>query len=181
MVALNIVGAFDRAWYSGLVKKLRVKGIQSNLLKLLEDYYQGRTLRVVTNGQTSQPSPIQTSLSQGSVLGLILWNIYIDDLLWQIPTLFTYAFDCILSQSYSCSESQRAVSKVNRQLRIVREWVETWQVGFDPEKTQAIVISRSPDASPAVSGRLFFGGKIHPLQENVKVLGVTIDCGLGFD
>ena len=96
MVALNIVGAFDRAWYSGLVKKLRVKGIQSNLLKLLEDYYQGRTLRVVTNGQTSQPSPIQTSLSQGSVLGLILWNIYIDELR-HIPTLLAYADESKLS------------------------------------------------------------------------------------
>ena len=60
------------------------------------------------------------------------------------------------------------------------EWGETWQVGFAPEKTQAIVISRSPAASLAVPGCLCFGGKIL-LQENIKMLGVTMDCCMRFD
>ena len=58
MVALDIAGAFDRVWHAGLVEKLHAKGFQGNLLELLENYLQGRTLRVVINGQTSQPSPI---------------------------------------------------------------------------------------------------------------------------
>uniref|UniRef100_A0A0P4VX79 Uncharacterized protein n=1 Tax=Scylla olivacea TaxID=85551 RepID=A0A0P4VX79_SCYOL len=181
VVALDIAGAFDRVWHAGLVKKLCAKGIQGNLLALLEDYLQGRTLRVVINGQASQPLPIQASVPQGSVLGPILWNIYIDDLLRQIPTLLAYADDCSLSRSYCRSDSQRAVRELNRQLRLVMEWGEAWQVSFAPEKTQAMVISRSPAASPAVSGCLFFGDQTLPLQEHVKLLGVTVDCGLRFD
>ncbi|MPC91667.1 RNA-directed DNA polymerase from mobile element jockey [Portunus trituberculatus] len=64
---------------------------------------------------------------------------------------------------------------------MVTEWGETWQVDFTPEKTQAMVISRSPAASLAVSGCLCLGGQILPLQESIKVLGVTVDCGLRFD
>ena len=55
------------------------------------------------------------------------------------------------------------------------------EVGFAPEKTQAIVIFRSPAASPAVSERMCLGSKILPLQENIKVLGATMDRGLRFD
>ncbi|MPD05272.1 hypothetical protein E2C01_101005 [Portunus trituberculatus] len=44
-----------------------------------------------------------------------------------------------------------------------------------------MVISRSPAASLAVSGRLCLGGQILPLQESIKLLGVTVDCGLRFD
>ena len=61
----------------GFVEKLRAKGIQGDLLVLLQDYLQGRTFQVVINGQSSRSSPIQASVRQGSVLVPILWNIYI--------------------------------------------------------------------------------------------------------
>ncbi|MPC55026.1 hypothetical protein E2C01_048957 [Portunus trituberculatus] len=46
---------------------------------------------------------------------------------------------------------------------------------------QAMIISQSPAASPAISGRLCFGGQTLLIQEHIKVLGVTVDCGLCFD
>ncbi|KAG0723422.1 Transposon TX1 uncharacterized protein [Chionoecetes opilio] len=52
---------------------------------------------------------------------------------------------------------------------------------FAPEKTQAMVVSQSPAAGPAVEGRLRFGGVPLPLQEAVKVLGVEVDRELKFD
>ena len=77
---------------------------------------------MVSNGQKSKPCPIQVSVPQGSVLGPILWNFYNDDLLWQLSTVAAYADDCTLSRSYCRLDSQRAVSELNRQLRLVEEW-----------------------------------------------------------
>ena len=99
VVVLDIVGAYDRVCHAGLVEKLCAKGIQGDLLVLLEDYLRERTLQMVINEQSSRPSPIQALVPQGSVLGPILWNIYINDLLWQLSTGAAYADDCILSRS----------------------------------------------------------------------------------
>ncbi|KAG0722636.1 hypothetical protein GWK47_044120 [Chionoecetes opilio] len=55
------------------------------------------------------------------------------------------------------------------------------EVNFAPEKTQAMVVSRSPAAGPAVERRLRFGGVPLPLQEAAKVLGVEVDRELRFD
>ena len=49
VVALDIAGAFDRMWHGGLLEKLHAKGIQGDLLLLLENYQQGRTLQVIVN------------------------------------------------------------------------------------------------------------------------------------
>ena len=181
VVALDIAGAFDRVWHRGLMEKLRAKGIQGNLLQLLGNYLQGRTLQVVVNGQASESLPVEASVPQGSVLGPVLWNVYVDDLLQQLPAVSAYADDCTLSFTYPRQDSGRAADEVNHQLRVIQEWGERWQVTFAPEKTQAMVVSRSPTAGPAVEGRIRFGGVPLLLQEAVKILGVEVDRGLRFD
>ena len=55
---------------------------------------------MVVNGQTFQAKPMLASVSQGSILGPILWNIYVDDLLQLVPEIVAYADDCTLSHSF---------------------------------------------------------------------------------
>ena len=113
LVALDIAGAFDRVWHADLMAKLKAKGINGGLLMLLEDYLAGRTLWVVVNGRTSPPNTIGASVPQGSVLGPVLWNVYIDDLLHQLPAVKAYADDCTTSLSYCCQDSHRTVAYIN--------------------------------------------------------------------
>ena len=134
VVALDIAGAFDRVWHAGLLEKLRAKGIQGDLLLLLGDYLQGRTLQVVINGQASIALPVEASVPQGSVLGPVLWNLYVDDLLQQLPAISAYADDCTLYRSYHRQDSQRVVAEINQQLSLIQEWGVRWQVNFAPEK-----------------------------------------------
>ena len=181
MVALDIAGAFDKVWHRGLLEKLRAKGIQGGLLQLLGNYLEDRSLSVVVNGQTSESLPVEASVPQGSILGPLLWNIYVDDLLQLLPAVTAYADDCTLSYSYPRQDSGRAAEAINEQLRVIEEWGARWQVTFAPEKTQAMVCSRSPAAKAAMAGKLFFGGGVLPLQEEVKILGVEVDQGLRFD
>lgn len=181
VVALDIAGAFDKVWHNGLLEKLRAKGIQGGLLRLLGNYLQDRSLKVVVNGQTSESLPVEASVPQGSILGPLLWNIYVDDLLQLLPGVMAYADDCTLSYTYPRQDSGRAAEAINQQLRVIEEWGARWQVTFAPEKTQAMVVSRSPAAMAAMAGKLSFGAAALPLQDDVKILGVEVDRGLRFD
>ena len=163
------------------VGKLRAKGIQGDLLLLLENYQQGSILQIIVNAQVSEFQPVEASVLQGSVLGPVLWNIYVDDLLRQLPAVLAYADDCTFSCTYPRQDSERADDEINQQLRVIQEWGTRWQVTFAPEKTQAMVISRSPAVNPAVEGKLCFDGVALPFQESIKILRVEVDRELWFD
>ncbi len=78
VLTLDIVGAFDRVWHSALVERLRSAGVGDPLLSLLTHYLQERHLRVVHGGRQPSLLAIEAGVPQGSVLGPLLWNIYIN-------------------------------------------------------------------------------------------------------
>ena len=114
------------------------------------------SLHVIVNRQSSMAAPVPASVSQGSVLGPDLWSIYIDGLLLQISSVAAYGDDCTLSRSYYHPDSRGAVTELNKQLRLVEQWGEVWQVNFTAEKMQAMVISKSPGVPHAVLGEMPF-------------------------
>ena len=72
--------AFDKVWHEGLVFKFKQNGISDNLLNIFEDFLRNRKQRVVPNGQTSNWQNIHAGVPQGSILGPLMFLIYIHDL-----------------------------------------------------------------------------------------------------
>ena len=79
-VALDIFKGFNRVWHVGLLHKLRSSGIPGQIFDLISSFLSNRWLSVALDGTSPQEYPVNAGVPQGSIPGLTLFLLYINDL-----------------------------------------------------------------------------------------------------
>ena len=127
-VFLDISKAFNKVWHDGLIK-LKSYGIEGELLLLLKNYLHNRKQRVVLNGQTSEWERIYSEVSQRSVLGPLLFLIYINDLPDGITSMCKiFADDTSLFSKVL--DVNKSVIELNADLEKINQWAYQWKMGL---------------------------------------------------
>ena len=141
IIFCDISKAFDRVYHPGLLHKLEKVGITGPLLIWFQDYLRDRHQRVVIQGGTSSWGRVEAGVPQGSVLGPLLFLIYINDIVNVVRSpIRLFADDTTLF--ITVDDPAVASASLNSDLQEVERWSQQWLVVFNPFKTKSMIISR---------------------------------------
>ena len=132
----DISKAFDRVWHRGLLCKLKAAGVTGNVLKWFKSYLSNRKQRVVLPGVFSDWKDIKAGVPQGSILGPLLFLVFINDIVSDINSnIRLFADDTTI---YVIVENPLTTSVVlNSDIQKIDSWADKWLVKFNPLKSES--------------------------------------------
>ena len=178
-VFLDILKAIDKVWHDGLIFKLQENGISGNLLNVLKNFLTNRKQSVVLNGQSSSWTNVKAGVPQGSILGPLLFLIYINDLADGLSSN-TKLFADDTSLFPVIHDSVITTLKLNSDLSRIKQWAFRWKMSFNPDpnkETEEVIFSRK--LKKFCHPSLHFNNVSQASSQ--KHLGSTLDNRLKFD
>ena len=175
-ILMDLSKAYDCIPHDLLIAKLEAYGFSRKSLKLLNSYLNKRHQRVRVGSKFSNWLEILLGVPQGSILGPILFNIFINDLFLFIENteICNFADDNTL---YTGDTSlNNVIQKLNDDLAIVNNWFEINSMVANPDKFQVIFLG-VPDPTQIfvkINNTKIFG------KSEVDLLGITLDYKLSF-
>ena len=173
-IFIDLKKAFDTVNHKILLSKLEHYGIRGSLLKWFESYLTNRTQYVFLNGVSSDTMRMSCGVPQGSVLGPLLFLLYINDLpnISDKLKFFLFADD---TNIYYESDNLKSLEKiVNQELKSLSLWLNVNRLALNVSKTN-FVIFRSAQKPMNHNVTLILNRKAIEQKDHVKYLGVLVD------
>lgn len=180
LALLDQSAAFDLIDHEILLNRLSTQfGVTGVPLCWFESYLSGRLQSVCIKGVCSSPVPLQYGVPQGSVLGPVLFTLYISHL-HEIANSFNlsdhyYADDVQLYQSFRANEKNAVYSTLSAAISEIKCWLSQNFLKLNEEKTDVILLSSASSKHPPEGTSLDVGGALVPISDGVRDLGVIFD------
>ena len=143
---MDITKAFDRVWHKGLLHKLKGIGICGTLFEWFKCYLSDRSQQVVLENHFSQWARILAGVPQGSILGPLLFLIFLRDIENNVVSdMSMFADDTALLHVFHDANNANVI--INNDLITLQHWADAWMVKFNPLKTKFMLISNKRSKS----------------------------------
>ena len=176
LILLDFSKAFDKIYHAKLLWKLHQCGIRGKALGWIRVFLGNRPQSVVLDGEESDSVPVTSGVPLGSVLGPILFLIYINDL----PDLITSKV-CLFADDtavYLTVESPSDGQVLQKDLDTLSKWESGWDMEFNHSKCQVVRVT----ASRSLINTLYYlHGQALEVVTSARYLGVDISSGLSWN
>ena len=171
VILLDFSKAFDKVPHQRLLGKMRRLGINQNTVKWVENFLTHRTQRVVLEGMASSSKSVTSGVPQGTVVGPLLFLIFINDMpsYIQHSQIRLFADDAVL---YKTIKSKEDSTLLQQDLDNLLRWESQWQMSFHPDKCKVMNVTRSRTPKESIYN---IRGQALETVTSAPYLGVTID------
>ncbi|KAL8567466.1 hypothetical protein ACOMHN_010057 [Nucella lapillus] len=141
LIILDFSKAFDKVPHERLLRKLDHYGVRGSTFNWVKAFLSDRSQQVVVDGARSDPAPVISGVPQGSVLGPILFLIFINDLPDQLKSKARlFADDCIVYHTVSTTADSEVIQQ---DLNTLADWERRWGMEFHPMKCNVLSCTKS--------------------------------------
>ena len=178
VVYLDFAKAFDKVDHATLLQKIAHIGIGGKLLGWIRNFFEGRTQSVMVEGFESTKKAVKSGVAQGSVIGPLLFVIYITDIDHNIQYCKSsqFADDTRLLGVIKCEED---FNKVEEDLKTIYDWAETNNMTFNSSKFE-LLRYRHPRQTIVNQDYTTPEGDIIAQTNKLRDLGVTVSDDASF-
>ena len=166
--------AFDCVPHQRLLVKLKSYGISGTTLQWVRSFLSGRTQRVAINGTFSSFQPVTSGVPQGSVLGPLLFLLYINDIGNPInSSIRLFADDCILYKEIrSYADQQSLQTDINS----FSSWADKWQMQLNHKKCNTMTLTRKKSLN--ITNYYYLNSQLLTTVSSCTYLGVVVTSDL---
>ena len=169
--------AFDMVPHKRLLGKLESYGVSGKILNWIKEFLVGRSQYVSVNGAKSSSGSVLSGIPQGTVMGLLLFVIYINDILENITSDgFLFADD---TKVFRIITSKEDALHLQSDIDSLKKWSEVWGMEFNRDKCHVLTLGNFDNI--LYTHRYKIGDEEIEHVFTEKDLGVTIDSGLTFE